>query len=261
MPAELLVWPHVYLYPGLVALALWGGLTVAVAALNRGGPRAGRLALLLTLPLLVFAHHELWAVRNDLSVVGAYRGFVAGTLIWAWHELGFYCGVFAGPWRKPCPPQARGLGRFMFALGTHIYHELAVLVEVVALIVLFHDARNLMGPLVIVLSWALQHSAKLNVLLGVRTLNVELFPPHLRYLGSYWACRPPSGFFLPSVSVSTLLAIMLWLAVAAHSAEPAGVRLALLAALMSLGALEHWLLVLPVPLGNRQQATGNSRVH
>lgn len=245
MLTPLPVWPHIFLYPLLAAIGLWVGLTAGVAALNRRGPHAGRIALLLGLPLLALAHHELWLVRHDMGLAGAYRAFVAGTLIWAWHELAFYSGVLTGPWRAPCPTGSRGVFRFGYALGTHLHHEIAVAAELILLAWLLHDARNLLGPLVIMLSWALQHSAKLNVLLGVRSLNVELFPPHLRYLGSFWACRPPSAFFLPSVSVATLLAIMLWLAAYAHRFEATGPRLALLAALISLGALEHWLLALP----------------
>jgi putative photosynthetic complex assembly protein 2 len=239
------IWPQVYLYPPLAVLALWVGLTAGLLALNRRGPTAGRIALLCSLPLLLLAHSELQAVQHDLSILGGYRGFVAGTLIWAWHELAFYSGVLAGPWRAPCPPGARGLFRFGYALRTHLYHELAVLVELIVLIVLLHDARNLVGPLVFALSWAMQHSAKLNVLLGVRSLDVALFPPHLRYLGSFWARRPPSAFFLPAVSVATLLAVMLWFAAHAHRFDATGPRLALMAALVSLGALEHWMLALP----------------
>lgn len=245
MDTTLPVWTQLYLYPPLAALALWAGLTGVVVLLNRRGPQPGRLALLLCLPLLALAHHELWVLRDDLSVGAGYRAFVAGTFLWAWHELAFYSGVFTGPWRSPCPPGARGLFRFGYALRTHLHHELAVLVELVGLWWLLRDASNLMGPVVFMLSWALQHSAKLNVLLGVRSLNVELFPPHLRYLGSFWTRRAPSAFFLPSVSVITMLAIMLWLAAHAHRFEPTGVRLALVAALLSFGALEHWLLVLP----------------
>ncbi len=238
-------WPDIYLYPLLAAVALWAGLTALVAALNRRSPWPGRVALLASLPLLALAHHELWATAGDGSVAGAYRAFLAGTAIWAWHELAFYCGVLTGPWREPCPPQARGAGRVGYALGTHLYHELAVIAELGLMLWLLAGQTNAIGPLVFILSWAQQHSAKLNVLLGVPALNVELFPPHLRYLGSFWRRRAPSAFFVPSVSVATLLAIMLWLAAHAHRFEPAGVRLALLAALVSLGALEHWLLALP----------------
>lgn len=260
MAIPLPIWPQIYLYPPLAVLALWAGLTAALVALNRRGPTPGRVALLCALPLLLLAHAELYAVRDDLGVLAGYRAFVAGTLIWAWHELAFYSGVLTGPWRAPCPPHARGLFRFGYALRTHLHHELAVLVELALLVWLLHDARNLVGPLVFVLSWAMQHSAKLNVLLGVRSLDVALFPPHLRYLGSFWARRAPSAFFLPAVSVASLLAVMLWFAAHAHRFEATGPRLALLAALVSLGALEHWLLVLParrpVPLPQRADDPG-----
>lgn len=245
MPTPPLDWPQIYLYPPLAVVGLWVGLTALIGALNRGGPRAGRLALLAALPLLALAHHDLWAIRHDMSVWAGYRGFAAGTLIWAWHELAFYSGVITGPWRAPCPSGARGFFRFGYALGTHMHHELAVIVELALMAWLLHDASNLVGPVIFVLSWALQHSAKLNVLLGVRSLDVALFPPHLRYLGSFWARRAPSAFFLPSVSVATLLAIMLWSAAHVHRHEPDGPRLALVAALLTMGALEHWLLVLP----------------
>jgi putative photosynthetic complex assembly protein 2 len=244
MLSPLPTWPDVFLYPPLVAVVLWAGLTALVAGLNRRGPWPGRVALVASLPLLALAHHELWATSSDGGVGGAYRAFLAGTAIWAWHELAFYCGVLTGPRRAACPPQARGIARLGYALGTHMYHELAVVAELALMFWLLRDGWNLIGPLVFLLSWAQQHSAKLNVLLGVPALNVELFPPHLRYLGSYWRRRAPSGLFIPTTSGFTLLAALLWLAAHAHRLEPAGVRLALLAALCSLGALEHWLLAL-----------------
>jgi putative photosynthetic complex assembly protein 2 len=242
MSSPLQPWPDVFFYPPLVAVVLWAGLTALVAGLNRRSPWPGRVALVASLPLLALAHQELRATAAAGDIAGAYGAFLAGTTIWAWHELAFYSGVLTGPWRAPCPPQTRGIKRLGYALGTHIYHELAVIAELALMLWLLRDGWNFVGPLVFVLSWAQQHSAKLNVFLGVPTLNVELFPPHLRYLGSYWRRRAPSGLFIPTTSAFTMLAALLWLAAHAHRLEPAGVRLALLAALCSLGALEHWLL-------------------
>lgn len=245
MPLSVPAWCSIYLFPPLFTLGFWVVLTAGVMLLNRRGLRAARIGLVAALPLLAAAHHLLWATRHDLSVFGAYGAFAAGLLIWAWHELAFYSGVLSGPWRAACPPHARGFTRFQYALGTHLYHEAACLVELIFFVVLLHDASNLLGPLAFGLSWALQHSAKLNVLLGVRSLDPDLFPAHMRYLGSYWRRRSGNAFFLPSLSVAALLAIMLWLAVGVHAAEPAGVRLALIATLISLGAIEHVLLILP----------------
>ncbi len=245
MPPEPPAWAQTYLYPPLAVVALWVALTAGVMWLNRRGPRAARLALLLGLPLLGLAHWQIGEARRDISDLGAYRAFAAGMLIWAWHELAFYSGLISGPWRRPCPPHARGVTRFGYALGTHLYHELACIAELALMLFMLGDATNWVAPMVFCLSWALQHSAKLNVLLGVPALQIELFPPHLRYLGSFWARRPPSAFFLPSVSVSTLLAGLLWLTAGALTPAPAAVRLALLASVVTLGAIEHWLLLLP----------------
>jgi putative photosynthetic complex assembly protein 2 len=238
-------WLTLYVFPPLFTLGFWVVLTAGVMLLNRRGARAARIGLVATVPLVAFAHHLLWSTRDDLSIAGAYAAFGAGLLIWAWHELAFYSGVLSGPWRAACPPHARGFIRFQYALGTHLYHELACLIELIFFVALLHNASNMLGPLAFGLSWALQHSAKLNVLLGVRSLDPSLFPAHMRYLGSYWRRRAGNAFFLPSLSVATLLAIMLWLAVGVHADDPAGVRLALIATLISLGAIEHIMLVLP----------------
>ncbi|NTW97345.1 MAG: DUF3623 family protein [Oscillochloris sp.] len=238
-------WAQTYLYPPLAVVVLWVALTAGIMGLNRRGPQAARLGLLLSLPLLGLAHWQLGLARHDLSALGAYRAFAAGITIWAWHELAFYSGLLSGPWRHACPPHARGVVRFGYALGTHIYHELACVAEIALMLVVLGDATNWVGLLVFCLSWALQHSAKLNVLLGVPWLQTDLFPPHLRYLGSFWARRPPSGFFLPSVSVSTLLAGLLWLTVGSLAPAPVAVRLALIASVVTFGAVEHWLLLLP----------------
>ncbi|EFO80716.1 photosynthetic complex assembly protein 2 [Oscillochloris trichoides DG-6] len=244
------MWAQTYLYPPLAVVVLWVALTAGVMGLNQRGSRTARWGLLFSLPLLALAHWQLVAARHDLSVLGAYRSFAAGMLIWAWHELAFYSGLLSGPWKRDCPSHARGARRLGYALATHLYHELACLVEIILMLVVLSDATNWVGFIVFCLSWALQHSAKLNVLLGVPWLQVDLFPPHLHYLGSFWARRGPSSFFLPSVSVSTLLAGLLWLTAGSLAPAPAAVRLALIASVVTLGALEHWLLLLPARVTN-----------
>ncbi|MCU0495672.1 MAG: putative photosynthetic complex assembly protein PuhE [Chloroflexaceae bacterium] len=241
-----LSWLDLYLYPVLVALLLWGLLTWGLLVVNRRGPLYGRVALVASLGPLALAHWQLWLVRDDLSIGGCYRAFAAGLVIWAWHELAFYSGVLTGPWRRPCPPTARGWMRFSIACSTHLYHELAVAFEVILLWRLHLDALNVFGPLTFVLLWALLHSAKLNVFLGVRTLTIDWLPDHLHYLGSFWRQRPFNALFLPTVAAFSLLAMWLWMWAGALESEKA-VGVALLAVLAVCGVLEHWLLVLPAP--------------
>ena len=246
MPPVPLTLAQLYVYPMLAVLVLWSLLTVGLLWLNRRGPRPGRIALVILTSVLVFAHHELWTVRDDLSLWGCYRAFAAGMLIWAWHELAFYSGVLTGPWRAPCPPDVRGWRRFHFALSTHVYHELAVGVEVVALWWIHRDASNVFDPLTFVLLWALLHSAKLNVFLGVRSLTVDWLPAHMRYLGSFWRRRHSNPLFLSSVLAISLLAVWLWVCASTLNPYDSAIGFSLLAVMATLGALEHWMLMLPL---------------
>jgi putative photosynthetic complex assembly protein 2 len=217
--------------------------------LNRRGAGPARWSLLFTIPVLLLAHHQLWAVRYSTDVTSIYVAFVAGMLIWTWHELAFYSGLITGPWREPCPLHAKGWDRFCYALGTHLYHEVAVAVEAALLWWLFHDAVNVIGALTFVLLWALQHSAKLNVLLGVRSLDVAALPKHLRYLGSFWTQRALNVFFIPAMTVMIIVTIGLWVQVGLHVPHDHAIALTLLATLLTLGVLEHGLLVVPALVG------------
>ncbi len=254
MTTDFIPWAHLYLLPPLITIALWVGLTVGLLRLNRAGAVPAQIVLLLTLPLVVFIHHELSAIRHDLSVWGSYRAFISGMLIWAWHELAFYSGVLAGPWRSECPVGCSGSRRFGYAMGTHLYHELAVVGELLLLMGLHADATNFIAPLTFGLFWLLQHSAKLNVFLGTRHLDVDLLPDHLRYLGSFWRKRRGNPFMPVALVAMSLLVWFLWSQ--ANTLPHAGgtIGAMLLAALVLLGLLEHLLLLLP-PLRVRAQRT------
>ncbi len=245
MSLSLATWAQLYLYPLLVTLLIWGGLTVGLIWLNQRGPRAGRIALLLLLPLLLLAHQQLWLTRDDVSMYGSYMAFVAGMWIWAWHELAFYCGMLSGIWRTDCPPGLSRWQRFRYALSTHVYHELAVVLEVGLLLWLHHGATNLIGPATFLALWALQHSAKLNVFLGVRNLKVSVLPAHVRYLGSFWTPRAYNRFFFVSTLLFALLAAALWARASTLAPAEQAIGMTLLATVMTLGVLEHLLMVVP----------------
>jgi putative photosynthetic complex assembly protein 2 len=234
-----------FLLPLTVVTLLWLGLTAGLMLLNRAGRRPARIALLLSAPLVLAAHQTVLATADDQTLPAAYLAFGAGMIIWAWHELSFYSGVLTGPRPAALPPGSRGFMRLWYALGTHLYHEIACLLEMALLAWLLRDALHGTALLAFVLSWAMQQSAKLNVLYGARALQTEMFPRHLAFLASYWQPARSNPFFRPSVSITSLLALLCWFSVAVQLPDPAGVRMALIAALLSLGALEHWLLIVP----------------
>ena len=97
--------------------------------------------------------------------------------------------------------------------------------------------------------WVMRLSAKLNVFLGVRNLNEQFLPEHLRYMHSYFRQRPSNALFPVSVIAVTALAAAAW-----HSAVASSLRrlrrrppAASSRCCLSLALLEHWFMVLPLP--------------
>ena len=194
----------------------------------------------------------LWALvhtRDDLSVAGAYCAFTCALLVWAWQEVAFLLGVVTGPRRTSCPPGARGWRRTGYALQAVLYHELALIVLAVAVLACVGPGANRVGVWTYCVLWAMRQSAKLNVFLGVRNLGESFLPDHLAYLMSYFQRKPMNVLFPLSVTVATAAAVAVWWRLldggAADGFETAA--LALTGTLLALGALEHWLLVLPLP--------------
>lgn len=258
MPTPL-TWTQLYLYPLFTIVSLWGVLTLGVLWLNRQHRHTSRVVLAVLLVVLALAHEQMWEVRNDVTVWGYYRAFIASMLIWTWHELAFYSGVLTGPWRTVCPPDARGWRRLGYALATHLYHILAIGVDVLVLVLLHQGAANQVGLWAFVLFWLLQLSAKLNVLLGVRNLQTSFFPDHMRYLASFWTERGSNPLFWPILLCISLLAIVFWVQAATLAPSSAAIGKSLLAGLMTLGVAEHMILVLPVS-GQQEAVVGQHGV-
>jgi len=196
--------------------------------------------------LLLAALAGIALTADERSVAGAYVAFSAGFAVWAWLEISFYTGYVTGPRRRPCAPGCRGWRHFGHALQVSLYHELALLALSVAVAALTWGAENRTGLWTFLVLAAMHESARLNVFLGVRNLNEEFVPEHLHHLRSFLRRRPMNLLFPVSVSVST--AGLVLLVGQAAAAEPfTATALSLVATLLALAILEHWLLVLPLP--------------
>jgi putative photosynthetic complex assembly protein 2 len=154
------------------------------------------------------------------------------------------------PAARDCPLGAQGWRRFGFALQAVLYHELALIVLAIAVWACVGDGANRTGWWTFLALWGMRQSAKLNVFLGVRNLGENFLPDHLAYLKTYFQRRPMNVLFPFSVTISTATAVAVWwslLEAGSPHAGGAAVGLALVGSLLALGALEHWLLVLPLP--------------
>lgn len=234
-----------YGWPVLYALFVWWFSTVAILYLDGLPKRTFAWTFSAATALAAASLYAVVKLGSDTSISGAYAGFTGGLVIWGWLEMGFYTGFLAGP-RKSAEEGVTGWRHFIHATETTLYHELASLVVACLLIALAWNEPNQVGCWTFAVLWLMQVSAKLNVFLGVRNLNEEFLPDHLKFLNAYLTHKPMNLLFPVSVTVSTLAAAIL-VSRAGKSTGFAAVAASFLATIVVLAVLEHWLLVLPLP--------------
>lgn len=231
----------------LYATFLWWFSTGIIFYLNARPPQTFRWSMLVGSAVALAALYGLWVSADMATTSGALIAFTCGLLIWGWHTMSYYMGVITGPRREPCPPGCRGLERFFHALATSIYHEIAIVATVVVMLWLTWGQPNQIGFWTFVVLWGMHVSAKLNVFLGVRNLNVEFIPDRLAYLTTYFRNRPMNLLFPFSVTVGSVITVLLiQQAGAAEAGSMVAVGYVLLASMMALAVIEHWFMILPI---------------
>lgn len=238
-----------YAAPVACALVVWWFSTGLILMLVRR-PRATFAWSLLGAGLI--AAGALWllaATRDDTTAVAAYLAFGSGVALWGFLELGFLTGIVSGSRRHGCAAGCGGWRHFAHAIEAILHHELAIIAMAITVFAVAWSAPNPIGAWTFLVLWVMRQSAKLNLFLGVRNLGEEFLPPHLEYLKSYFRRRPINLLFPLSVTVPTIVVALLVRAALAPDAD--GFIVAghlLVAALLALAVLEHWLMVLPVTL-------------
>lgn len=228
-------------------VAAWWVSTVVVMKLVWLGARTHQqsLAAFTTLALLGLAG-TFWS-RHVETPLGAYVAFSCALAIWGWQELLFLTGSVTGPSKAPCPPGAKGWDRFRRATAVLLYHEVALALTLGMLALVTWHASNRVATYTFLVLWVMRLSAKVNVFLGVRNVSVQLVPPRLRYLISYFR-RARMNPLMP-FSIATGVAVLAW---GMHSSTVASgefstVSRALIGAILALAVLEHVFLAVPVP--------------
>ena len=188
------------------------------------------------------------ATRNDATPGVAYIAFAGALAIWAFHETSYLLGFVSGPRPQGCPPSATMWQRFLYGIKTCLYHELAVVATVGALVAVTWDAANRIALWTFVIVWIMRWSAKLNIFLGVRNLHREYWPEHLRYLQSYARERSMNPLFPWSVVIALgFIGFLLLMAVGADSDSAQRTSAMLLGGFLILALLEHFFLMFRLP--------------
>jgi putative photosynthetic complex assembly protein 2 len=237
-----------YAAPIAYAVFLWWFSTGIILYLDGLPRRTFRWSMLGATAVLALSLRYLATGSNDLTSGGAYAAFTFGLLAWGWQEIGFYMGIVTGLRTEACPEGCSGWRHFGHAIRVSLFHELAIIATGVAIFALVWPGANHVGLWTYVVLWWMHQSAKLNVFLGVRNLNEEFLPEHMAFLKSFLTKKPMNLLFPFSVTISTVVAFLLFqkaLSPAATDFERTGNLF--LGGLMALAILEHWFLILPLP--------------
>jgi putative photosynthetic complex assembly protein 2 len=186
---------------------------------------------------------------QQATTVNAYVSFSAALLVWGWHEMAFLMGYITGSRKLPIREGGSEFQRFLNATEAILYHEVVLAVTAAILFIASWEQPNQVGAYTFFILWVMRLSAKLNLFLGVRNRYESFLPAQLRYLESYFGKRSINLLFPVVVTASTAAAILLWQhAVAPSTNAFEASSLALLATLLTLAVIEHWFLIVPLPV-------------
>ncbi len=233
----------------LYTLFVWWFSTGLVLLLVLRRPRALRLSVIGAAALFPVCLAVLAKTAGMTGTFGVYAAFTAAIILWGTQEIAFLSGAVTGPRTSPCPVGARGLDRFRCALSAILYHEVALTVTGLAVVLATSGGANRVGVLTFAVLWAMRISAKLNLFLGVPVLNDEVLPAPVVHLRSYFRRGPVNAFFPVALAGSLALAGVLIVFALDPQAEPAAkAGYALVATLVALAILEHAFMLVPLPV-------------
>ncbi len=237
-----------YGLPVFYALFLWWFSTGLIVYLD-GLPRhTFRNSMLVASILLVVALIGLSKSSMDASVGGALLAFTCGLMVWAWQELSYFMGYVTGTRKEVCEENCSGWKHFGHALQVNLYHEISIIAGGFIVIGLTWGGANQVGTWTYLLLWWMQLSAKLNVFLGVRNLSEEFLPDHMHYMKSFLRKKSMNYLFPVSVTVLTAICVlMIQQAMVSEYGAFVTAGYAILATIVAMALLEHWLLILPLP--------------
>jgi putative photosynthetic complex assembly protein 2 len=237
-----------YALPIAYALLLWWFSTGLIFYLDQLPVRTFKWSMAGATVVLGLSLYAIWSTADDTSRWAAYVSFSGGLLAWGWQEISLYTGFVTGPRKTRCAPGCSGLRHFGHAIQVNLWHEVAIIVTAIVIAALSWGANNQWGLWTYVLLWVMHLSARLNVFLGVRNVSEEFVPAHMDVLKSFLTRKPMNLLFPFSVTAATIGAVLLFGLAFSAMTDDQVTGYSLLAALVTLAVVEHWMLMLPLPV-------------
>jgi putative photosynthetic complex assembly protein 2 len=237
-----------YALPIAYALFLWWFCTGLIFYLDSLPARTFRWSMLGASAVLATALGAIWWLRGDTGIVATYLAFTAAVLAWGFQEISLYMGYITGPRKHRCQAGCSGWRHFRHAIEVNLWHELSIIAVALVIAWLVWDSQNLVAMWTYLLLWMMNLSARLNVFLGVRNVSEEFVPARMEVLKSFLNRKPMNLLFPVSVTAATIGAVLLFLSAASAYTAHDVTSLSFLGAMMTLALVEHWFLMLPLPV-------------
>ena len=126
----------------IAAVAVWWLATVLALYRLRQHPATFPATLAASTLISIVSVWLIVASAGSASILGALAAFVGAVGVWSWHEIAYLTGYVSGPVPEACPADA-GLGeRLRRGINACLYHELAIVVTAVMLMVTLAGSAN-----------------------------------------------------------------------------------------------------------------------
>ena len=236
-------------FPIAFALLVWwistGIILLAIGLSRRTYPRS----LAIAGGLLAISLWTLAEGRNGNTSWDAYVGFTGAVAVWGFIEMTFLTGYVTGSRKTACPAGSQGWLRARYATETIIYHELALVAAGAAIFAATWSGGNRVAISTFAILWIMRLSSKLNLFLGVRTLNDELLPRQLQHLRSYFRRSTMNSLYPVSIVIPAAVTVLFVMrGIATEATEFESAAFLLLASLLALALIEHAFMMIPVPI-------------
>lgn len=248
-----------YALPIAYALFLWWFSTGIIFFLDSLSVKTFKWSMAGATLVLAAALYVIWHTSGTTGTWAAYAAFSAGLLAWGWQEISLYMGFVTGPRKHRCAKGCSGWRHFGHAIAVNLWHEISIIVMAGVIVWLTWGAENQLALWTYLVLWGMHLSARLNVFLGVRNVSEEFVPAHMEVLKGFLTQKPMNLLFPFSVTAATIGSVLLFMAAGGASNPHDVTGYSLLAALMTLALLEHWFLVIPLPVERLWHWTLSSR--
>ena len=182
---------------------------------------------------------------DSMGSLSAYGSFFSAILVWVWLESSFLAGWITGSRKTPCSPNTGEFTRLTQAFQAVSHHELHIAILAVLIFLITKDSVNNVGFVAFLILWGMRTSAKLNVFFGVRNLYINFLPSNMAYLSTYFRQKSCNVLFPFLFALAFTINMLFWNNAILSMGSGQYVGNVLLASLMTLGVLEHILMVVP----------------